>query len=731
MALGTGCSQGSVIHELGHALGLRHENTRIDHTDFVEYRAANVMPTAASNFQVASRAAMIGDYDYGSIMHYNSHAFTLNGRPTLASPVKIGQRDSLSSGDAAAIRAIYGAACPSTTPFSCAFSRSTTLQASPNVQTVVHVTPLGGTSPFQFTLENPTDGSVTTTMATDRLALTIPASVMRPSGRVIIAVKASDSLGASASCAMQIMVADEPVCFGKVGRAGCSNHGACIGTATAGSPLRQCACDAGFARGSCDAALTCTSARMSEPLASRRAGMQAYGDISRITHHTDGGVGHANFECTGSTATAYFLEWFRQPGESFAAFSFYCRITSGTNQCWFEAVASTSPLTQLASFEVVDGHITVNGETSSDLFPVDMWCKVTLTIRYGAVITTTATVVPASGPRIVVTADVGEGDYDATHAYAVSIGCRGQGATGARALMASCTEMNPDETDFTPSSAAGPTAPAPPAPRYVTAPEGPLFPGAVPTPANPVGYVTRTGVITGVCGMQCDDTAVSVAGTALVGMFDAQTPASVVHVVSVQCIPCVERRRQTVRTYPQIVWTARCPSFAECQRVCDVARGAPGALPFFPDNSRVTCSEAAGESGVPVPAVKGDDELSGKAWFTVLMVILPLAAAGLLIALCACLVVYILFVTRRDPLAGGKPPQMRLVPPDNNSNTYVRPDLLNGRTVEGVYAAGPSPQHHLGTLSAYGDGMGTFSGWPSYSYNNATRHAASLAGIMH
>ena len=50
-------------------------------------------------------------YDYGSIMHYESTAFSTNGRPTIIakkSNVVLGQRKQLSAIDIVEIRSFYG-----------------------------------------------------------------------------------------------------------------------------------------------------------------------------------------------------------------------------------------------------------------------------------------------------------------------------------------------------------------------------------------------------------------------------------------------------------------------------------------------------------------------------------------------------------------------------------------------------------------------------------------------
>ena len=67
-----------------------------------------------SNFDQYSFGSDIGDYDYGSIMHYGPTAFSSNGLPTIevnippgTSATNIGQRVGLSDGDIAAVNTIY------------------------------------------------------------------------------------------------------------------------------------------------------------------------------------------------------------------------------------------------------------------------------------------------------------------------------------------------------------------------------------------------------------------------------------------------------------------------------------------------------------------------------------------------------------------------------------------------------------------------------------------------
>ena len=110
ITLGAGCGRGNAIHEIGHALGLWHEQSRADRDANVEVLWQNIIPLARHNFeQHISDGLDLGAYDFGSIMHYPANAFGIDGRETLRPrrPASIGQRDALSAGDVAAIEAIY------------------------------------------------------------------------------------------------------------------------------------------------------------------------------------------------------------------------------------------------------------------------------------------------------------------------------------------------------------------------------------------------------------------------------------------------------------------------------------------------------------------------------------------------------------------------------------------------------------------------------------------------
>lgn len=107
------CKEMTVAHEIGHALGLWHEQSRSDRDNYIQIMWDNIEPEHIFNFNQHLRDGQdIGEYDYSSVMHYSAYAFSKNGEKTiipLLPNVEIGQRNRISKKDFAAVNYMYQA----------------------------------------------------------------------------------------------------------------------------------------------------------------------------------------------------------------------------------------------------------------------------------------------------------------------------------------------------------------------------------------------------------------------------------------------------------------------------------------------------------------------------------------------------------------------------------------------------------------------------------------------
>lgn len=108
-----------IMHELAHALGYWHEQSRPDRDSYVTIQWANIPDDVEHNFAIRGTASTVGTYDFASIMHYDQYAFSSNGQRTIvvkpgyeAYQNVIGNRSYLSESDKAGMALLYPEVLP-------------------------------------------------------------------------------------------------------------------------------------------------------------------------------------------------------------------------------------------------------------------------------------------------------------------------------------------------------------------------------------------------------------------------------------------------------------------------------------------------------------------------------------------------------------------------------------------------------------------------------------------
>ena len=108
------CSLGTLLHEMGHIVGLYHEQSRPDRDNYVAVSYANMIKGSKPNFdQPLDNFQELGPYDYGSVMHYIAFAFSRNGGPVIESippGIPLSNLVGYTAGDIDAVKRLYGAA---------------------------------------------------------------------------------------------------------------------------------------------------------------------------------------------------------------------------------------------------------------------------------------------------------------------------------------------------------------------------------------------------------------------------------------------------------------------------------------------------------------------------------------------------------------------------------------------------------------------------------------------
>ncbi|KAL2093943.1 hypothetical protein ACEWY4_011255 [Coilia grayii] len=101
----------TVQHELLHALGFNHEQTRSDRDNHIRVLLENVISGMEHNFNKINTLNQGTPYDYNSVMQYHRYAFSKNNQPTMIpipnANVEIGKATEMSYNDILRVKRLY------------------------------------------------------------------------------------------------------------------------------------------------------------------------------------------------------------------------------------------------------------------------------------------------------------------------------------------------------------------------------------------------------------------------------------------------------------------------------------------------------------------------------------------------------------------------------------------------------------------------------------------------
>jgi Astacin (Peptidase family M12A) len=114
------CTVATILHEMGHTVGLWHEQSRPDRDAYIAVNYGNLIKGSIGNFnQIADNAQTFGTFfDYASIMEYPAFSFSRNGGPAIESipaGIPLSNQTGYSSADIDGILRLYGIAPKSVT----------------------------------------------------------------------------------------------------------------------------------------------------------------------------------------------------------------------------------------------------------------------------------------------------------------------------------------------------------------------------------------------------------------------------------------------------------------------------------------------------------------------------------------------------------------------------------------------------------------------------------------
>jgi hypothetical protein len=109
------CAVATILHEMGHIVGLWHEQSRPDRDTYVNVNYNAVIKASRSNFDPPFDSEGEQDltlFDYASVMEYPAFSFSRNGEPcieTIPAGIPLSNPNGYSAGDIDGILRLYGA----------------------------------------------------------------------------------------------------------------------------------------------------------------------------------------------------------------------------------------------------------------------------------------------------------------------------------------------------------------------------------------------------------------------------------------------------------------------------------------------------------------------------------------------------------------------------------------------------------------------------------------------
>jgi hypothetical protein len=144
------CTVATIEHEMGHIVGLWHEQARVDRDTYLTINYGAVIKASRGNFDVPFDSEGVQDltlFDYASVMEYPSGSFSRNGEPcieTIPAGIPLSNSNGYSAGDIDGILRLYGA-----TP-----TKVTVTSNPPGLQVIVDGTTITTPQVFSWALNS-------------------------------------------------------------------------------------------------------------------------------------------------------------------------------------------------------------------------------------------------------------------------------------------------------------------------------------------------------------------------------------------------------------------------------------------------------------------------------------------------------------------------------------------------------------------------------------------------